>query len=663
MIWVRRLAAVLLGLIFVLFAIAFTMVSRANATVLNEDFYVRQLDKADVYNFIYDDALPAALAEADTRSTDFPVEMRLIESDVVGVMRQTFPPDWLQEQVEETIEETIPYLLGDQDTFQITIPIKDRVVSAGGALKETAQEGKLVDILIDDVIIPRVTESLGDTRELPFGITLTDAEAEAAVREIVDREWLEQQVVETIDSVVPYLTSEKESFTVRLDLQSRAEPASRVLTDILKKGDLSDFVFSQVIDPEIDRQIGSELRLSYGITVTNEEVKTAVRDVLPKAWVDQRVAEMVDTTVGYLTRPDAEFSVSVPLAERKADAVEVVGALAEEKLQQRYDSLPVCTIAQVSQIDINRIARQSLTCRIPGVTSSQLQQQAGVFIRNEAERQIDQKLPDQWVFSEGDLEQQMGADRFASITYVRDTLAQGFVYTSDNLREAMARNDFTGSDLEWDSMLPSAREDFIGRSESAQRISDVRGWVTEGIVLNQQKFRDKISGDDPESLRSFDNFRDIVGTLRGMLWLGWLVMIGMLAGIGFIGGRSIMGRLIWPASFLAIAGVVLFVIAGPVYSGAVESRLEEQLAESLEETEGFDALMTEKFGQMGITAAGEVFSGVRNRGILFLGLAAGLVVAGVMPLRAMGVGKSKGKSKGEESEGAGKKKGKKKGKA
>jgi hypothetical protein len=246
------------------------------------------------------------------------------------------------------------------------------VVDAGDALKVTAQEGTLVDVLIEDVITPRVTEALGDKDALPFGITLTDAEIEEAVREIVDREWLEQQVTATIDSPVPYLTSEQDSLTIRLDLQSRTGPASEVLTNILQKGDLSSFVFSEVADPEIDRQIGAELELPYGISITSEEVKDAVRQALPKEWVDQRVDDMVETTVAYLTTSNATFSVTVPLEERKADAVEVIGALAEEKLRQRYDSLPVCTIAQVSQLDINRVVQQGLTCRFPGVTSSQL---------------------------------------------------------------------------------------------------------------------------------------------------------------------------------------------------------------------------------------------------------------------------------------------------
>ncbi|MBM3925001.1 MAG: hypothetical protein FJ320_03295 [SAR202 cluster bacterium] len=660
MIWVRRLIAVLLGLIFIAFAMLFTVASRANATLLNEEFYVQQLDKADVYNFIYDKALPAALAEADTKSTDFPVNMKLIEGDVVGVMRQTFPPEWVQEQVEETIEEAIPYMLGDEDSFKITIPIKDRVVNAGDALKKTTREGKVVDILMDDVIIPRVTESLGDLEDLPFGLTLTEEDVEAAVRRIVDRKWLEEQVTATIDSAVPYLLSEKESFTVRLDVQSRAAPAGEAITDILKKGDLPDFVFSDVVDPEIDRQIGAELRLSYGISVTNQEVKSAVRQALPKAWVDQRVDEMVEATVAYLTRPNEKFMVAVPLAERKAAAVEIVGALSETKLRQRYDSLPVCTIAQVSQLNINRIAQEGLTCRIPGVSSSQLQQQAGVIVRIEAERQINQKLPDQWTFGEAELEAQIGEERFAAISYVRGALAQGFEYTSDNLREAMARNDFNGTDLQWDSMTPSAKQDFINRSSSVERISDVRGWVRDGIVLDHEKLREQIGEDDPDSLRGFDNFRDSIGTFRSVLWIGWLLIIVMLAAIGFIGGRSMVGRLVWPAVFLAIAGVALFVMAGPVYNSAVEPRLEEQLAESLEESEGFEALMTEKFGRMGITAAGDAISSVRNRGILFLGLAAGMVVMGVAPLRAMGVGKSKGK--GEEGDGMGKKKGRKKGK-
>jgi hypothetical protein len=106
------------------------------------------------------------------------------------------------------------------------------------------------------------------------------------------------------------------------------------------------------------------------------------------------------------------------------------------------------------------------------------------------------------------------------------------------------------------------------------------------------------------------------------------------------GGHRVPGR----AKLAGAAGVALFIVAGPVYNGVAETRLEEQLAESLEDAEGFDAVMTEKMGEISITAAGDAISGVRSRGLLFLGLSAVMAAAGVVAVRTMELGKSMGKS-------------------
>jgi hypothetical protein len=65
MIWFRRIIALPLALIFIILSIPVLLFFRVNGTLGNPDFYNEQLRRADIYNFIYDDLLPAALAEAN----------------------------------------------------------------------------------------------------------------------------------------------------------------------------------------------------------------------------------------------------------------------------------------------------------------------------------------------------------------------------------------------------------------------------------------------------------------------------------------------------------------------------------------------------------------------------------------------------------------------
>ena len=60
-IWIRRVIAVGLGIIMIPLLI-FTLLSlRVNDTFLEEQFYKDQLVEADVYNFLYSDALTLAI--------------------------------------------------------------------------------------------------------------------------------------------------------------------------------------------------------------------------------------------------------------------------------------------------------------------------------------------------------------------------------------------------------------------------------------------------------------------------------------------------------------------------------------------------------------------------------------------------------------------------
>jgi hypothetical protein len=52
MIWLRRAVAMPLAFVFILLSVLVLVAFRVNGTVGNPDFYVEQLQRADVYQFI-----------------------------------------------------------------------------------------------------------------------------------------------------------------------------------------------------------------------------------------------------------------------------------------------------------------------------------------------------------------------------------------------------------------------------------------------------------------------------------------------------------------------------------------------------------------------------------------------------------------------------------
>ena len=89
MIWFRRITAVPLILTFIVMFVLVLLVTQVSSTVTNPGFYNGQLEQADVYNFTYDELLPAALDEIEEEdSGDIPVDLQAIEDDLVDAARK-----------------------------------------------------------------------------------------------------------------------------------------------------------------------------------------------------------------------------------------------------------------------------------------------------------------------------------------------------------------------------------------------------------------------------------------------------------------------------------------------------------------------------------------------------------------------------------------------
>ena len=634
MIWPRRLSAVVLGALFVCLALIFALAFRVNNTLLEPEFVKGQLRDGNVYNYLHDEVLPAALDEIGENASDTPLDLTLLKDDIIFAAREIFPPAWLQQQSEQTIDETVSYLTGDEDSFEITIPLSDRVEAARDALKQTVTDGVTLDVVYDEVLLREAIESVGNLNDLPLGIALTETEVESALEQIVEREWLREEIVGAVDEVVPYFTGQREEFAVVIDVASRVVPAQRVLKEILKEADTRQFLFDEMIDPQIEEVVGLGMALPFGITLTSQEVQDSVREVLPRQWVDQRIDDTVDQIVAFLTSQDESFNLTVPFEDRKTEAVRVVGELADRKLAETYASLPGCTAQQLVQMNVGSLAATGLECRIPFLTIEQIQQQAGVVINSHAEAFIDERLPDSWQFTEEDLRDHVGSERWESIVQVREWLTSGYVYTSSDLREDLAKSDFTGGDEAWNALGDATRLLYIENSEKVRNLDRVRGWMANGLSFSSNVLERKLQ-EDTESFdfARFDAARKGLGLVRDFSFLGWVFLIALLGLAGFLGGRTPSGKLTWAAVFLGVAGLVIYVAAGPVYEAVPGSMLREGINEALADTDGVNKVILTKVTEVTLNASDDFVSGIKFQGLLFL--AVGLAVLAATGVQAL----------------------------
>ena len=634
MIWSRRLSAVVLGALFVCLALIFALAFRVNNTLLEPEFVKGQLRDGDVYNYLHDEVLPAALDEIGENASDTPIDLALLKDDIIFAAREIFPPEWIQQQSELTIDKTLSYLTGDKDSFEITIPLSDRVEAARDALKQTVTDGVTLDVVYDEVLLREAIESVGNLDDLPLGIALTETKVESALEQIIEREWLRREIVGAVDEVVPYFTGQREEFAIVIDVASRVEPTQRVLKEILKEADTRQFLFDEMIDPQIEEVVGLGMALPFGITLTSQEVRDSVREVLPRQWVDQRIDDTVDQIVAFLTSQDESFNLTVPFEDRKTEAVRVVGELADRKLAETYASLPGCTAQQLAQMNVGSLAATGLECRLPFLTIEQIQQQAGVVINSHAEAFIDERLPDSWQFTEEDLREHVGSDRWESIVQVREWLASGYVYTSSDLREDLAKSDFTGSDEAWNTLGDATRLLYIENSEKVRNLDRVRGWMANGLSFSSNDLERKLQ-EDTESFdfARFDAARKGLGLVRDFSFLGWVFLIVLLGLAGFLGGRTLSGKLTWAAVFLGIAGLVIYVAAGPVYEAVPGSMLREGINEALADTDGVNKVILTKVTEVTLNASDDFVSGIKFQGLLFL--AVGLAVLTATRVQAL----------------------------
>ncbi len=603
MIWLRRATAILLAVVFIILSVLVMVAFRVNGTVGNPDFYAEQLHQADVYHFIYDDVLPAALEESGVGEDAEGVGAIIapFKPHLVDVARQTVPPEWLQAQVERAVNEAVPYVWGETDTFSITIQLKDRVEAGAGALKSLLHREGVFPTLYEQ-LIELITDEIAPAEdEMPAMLAISEEEMETMLRRVVPEDWLLKQIDHAIDEVVPYFTKEQAHFTVEIDITRPLDELEKVLVDILSRQETYDSLFTDMLAPALQQNLGEVTELPLGIELTDDEIIATAKNMLTLEWYQELVQDLVGQIFAYLRGTQDELELTIQLVDRKPGIAEALSQLADEKVESAFDDLPVCSGAHLLEL-LSDPSLENILCRPFDISYQEFKDLVGIDIGSLVQPIIEVAIPDEWTLTEADMNQLFGGEGEDNIlSQLRELVQEGLTFTDGDLIEIM--------------------------DTDAAALEDIRKLIADGLVFTERDLRDLISdtgeGGASEQLTTFEQVRSGLGMAKQWVNFIWIIPFLMMVGVGALGGRRWSSRLIWAAALLAAMAISAYIIFGPVFSATAQPMIDQALAMEFGQAEGITLLIAEKGNILAHNAIDSFVSGLRNQSL-------GLIIASVV---------------------------------
>ncbi|HUV51711.1 MAG TPA: hypothetical protein VMW64_01375 [Dehalococcoidia bacterium] len=592
MMWVRRLVAGPFIIFFFLLFLVVLVMTQTNCTFGNPGFYNDQLRQADIYNFLYDEALPAALDEIETdESSDFQIDITEIKDDLVSAAREILPPEWLEERVESATETVIPYILGSTDSFTYTVEFKDRVETAAEVIKDDILGGDPFNTLYDEAISQATDEVLKNMDKMPYSLTLDEEQIESFLRTVADRDWIVSETNKAIDAVMPYFTGESEHFAITLNLQDRVDPVSAAAIDLLSRPETYDYLVDEIITPIVLENIGSSVNLSYGITLSQAEIASVVKQALPQSWVEERLEELVNALADYVKSETAEIRIVVDLSDIETEVLATLTETADDKLEAEFYSLPLCNSAEFFQATQNLTPGSIPSCRLTGTSYQNFKTMFNINVAATVEQKVGSQIPEQWVYTDADLRESLGEDDADFLEKARDKVTNGWTFTEVDLRDKLD-------------------------SEDEQTLKDVRGYIKNGYAVTEADLRDKIAEND-SNLNDFDNARHRINGARTWLWTFWLIPFAFLVLIAFLCGRNWVSRAVCGLAVLFFTALIVYICTAAIFALVAEPRLEEGAFDP-SQYEGVAAVMAEKGNELIHNVASSFAANIKHTALYFM---------------------------------------------
>ena len=628
MIVIRRLIAILLIPIFLLWFTASTFRSGIDNTLFDDSFLAGQLEEQDFYNWLHDDLIRVALDERVTNGVEvdgsfLPTGQTTIEfadpvttrDEARALLRATFPPEYLQETTSQALAGFMPYVRGEADDFEIPLELNERVSGFFAGVENTYLKIGLADVLVDELITPVAIQSASDFTEGPFGLVFTPEQAGEAAREIAPPEWIDEQVLSTLTALDLYLSGQSDTLAANISFKDRVPVAADVTKRVLTEANADQVIFDKLIKPQITEKIGQLTLLSYQVTIGDDEITDAYNRAVPAEWVNGHVNAIIDNVAAYMSKESDSLAYTIDLSEPIDGAVDVIAELAVAKATAEINTLFTCA----SSTEAQNANRAIVIGGLPDCTDSNLPLDKFLSplvsrLTDDVKSSIGRNFPTSATYDESLFTSALAGQGSTNLEGVRDKIANGITITDDDLLERLSE-----------------------QAETAEAILDIIRTGRPFTLADFERFRGEpaTARDGVDSLESIDMFRGIFGLAFGTVGAAAAAAMSLLLlfVIGRLGGRAWTTRLIWAASALIIVSLIVWLAIGQIISGAgsdfVESRLIDVIDERIASAEyrGDPTGMLELARDEGVTKARGVSEAIISEfaSYAFLWLAGGVI--------------------------------------
>jgi hypothetical protein len=569
LILIRRAAAVLLGVVFLVVLGATLLVVAANDTIARPGFVSDQLEEADTYRFVVEDLAQALLDDAwQLDAGEFGLEFEenplaasgLTPDQVAGAIRRAIPPENLEALVSPAIDGVMEYVLGREDEVTIRVDaaphLEALIRELTGVFLESGAYERLLERELTPIFSRWVDEGLPPGAEGSAWVEILRGQGgeeggslARVFTSVATPEWMAAQVESAAGGVVDYSVARSDTLAIRIGFgEDEAQRAAAEIAAVIMAADPFDVAYVNVIEPAARESVDEVFTLPYGAVLTRADVLDALRDAVAGEWLDAQVAMLAGDVGSYVTARDDRFTTTFDLAAVKPDAWQALTAAATASLREGLRRLPDCSTAAE-----NAAARAALEGELPScipwdVPAADIVTTAVPSIATAIDESVLPRVPDAVTYTEQDLrdalERDGGADALLALDDIRELFALGWTYTDDDLRADLPDDAF-------------------------DQIQDLRLVLSTGYVLEP-------SEDSPEGVEEgLDEARDAVDLGSGNLWIPILIAAAILLLVAFLGGRSWRGRLAWAAGVLLLSAAAIAVSFGPVYQAVSEATFDE----------------------------------------------------------------------------------------
>lgn len=118
----KSVLALVLGVVVFFGFLFLLLLNNFSDKMLNSEFYTDTINGEDTYNRVYDEVLLDEELLDTTRDLLGDVQV-VTQEEIVMLLRQIVPPDYLQSEVEGSIQSTVDYFNEDEDTLELYVDL------------------------------------------------------------------------------------------------------------------------------------------------------------------------------------------------------------------------------------------------------------------------------------------------------------------------------------------------------------------------------------------------------------------------------------------------------------------------------------------------------------------------------------------------------------